>query len=93
VAPRDILKFAIGREDHLPKERIVGFLELLRDGAKFVGDWAIYTAPALAARIVWTKLGESRGHWSGTALSAAVQTGPCNAYRLHWKCLIQTNVG
>lgn len=64
----DIVKFAIGREDHLPRERIVGFLQLARDGAKYMGDWAIYGVLVVSARIFWTKLGRSGGLWSGIGL-------------------------
>jgi hypothetical protein len=61
LARSDILNSAIGREDHLPKEGIVCFLELLRNGAKCIDGWAKYTALAAPARIARTKLGRSGG--------------------------------
>ena len=38
----DLLKATVGREGRLPKEKFVGLLEILRDLAKDMGEWAIY---------------------------------------------------
>ena len=51
----DILKSMIGREGRVPKEKFVGFLEVLRDLAKDMGEWAIYVVLAMLAITLWKK--------------------------------------
>lgn len=51
----DILKFAIGREGRLPKEKLGGLLEILRDLGEDLGEWAIYAALAMLAITLWKK--------------------------------------
>ncbi len=51
----DILKSAIGREGRLPKEKFAGFLEVLRDLAEDMGEWAIYALLAMLAITLWKK--------------------------------------
>jgi predicted ferric reductase len=45
----DILKALIGREGRVPKEQFTGFLEVLRDLAGDLGEWAIYVVLAMLA--------------------------------------------
>jgi predicted ferric reductase len=51
----DILKSMIGREGRVPKEKFVGFLEVLRDLAKDMGEWAIYVVLVMLAITLWKK--------------------------------------
>ena len=51
----DILKTAVGREGRLPKEKFVGLLEILRDLAKDMGEWAIYALLAMLVITLWKK--------------------------------------
>jgi predicted ferric reductase len=51
----DILKSMIGREGRLPKEKFAGFLEILRDLAEDMGEWAIYALLAMLAITLWKK--------------------------------------
>ncbi len=51
----DILKSTIGREGRLPKEKFAGFLEILRDLAEDMGEWAIYAVLAMLAITLWKK--------------------------------------
>lgn len=51
----DILKSAIGREGRLPKEKYSGFLEVLRDLAKDMGEWAIYALLLMLAITLWKR--------------------------------------
>lgn len=51
----DILKSTIGREGRLPKEKFSGFLEILRDLAEDMGEWAIYAVLAMLAITLWKK--------------------------------------
>lgn len=51
----DILKSTIGREGRLPKEAAAGFLEILRDLAEDMGEWAIYALLAMLALTLWKK--------------------------------------
>ncbi len=51
----DILKATIGREGRLPKEKYTGFLEVLRDLAKDMGEWAIYGVLAMLVITLWKK--------------------------------------
>ncbi|MCK9285723.1 MAG: ferric reductase-like transmembrane domain-containing protein [Rhodocyclaceae bacterium] len=52
----DILKSMIGREGRVPKEKYVGFLEVLRDLAKDMGEWAIYAVLAMLVITLWKKV-------------------------------------
>lgn len=51
----DILKETIGRASRLPKEKYVGMLEVLRDLAEDMGEWAIYAVLAMLAITLWKK--------------------------------------
>ena len=51
----DILKSTIGREGRVPKERFVGFLEVLRDLGKDMGEWALYALLAMLLITLWKK--------------------------------------
>ena len=51
----DILKATVGRESRYPKEQFVGFLEILRDLGKDMGEWAIYAVLAMLAITLWKK--------------------------------------
>lgn len=51
----DILKATIGREGRVPKEKYTGFLEVLRDLAKDMGEWAIYAVLAMLVITLWKK--------------------------------------
>ena len=51
----DILKSTIGREGRLPKEKFTGFLEILRDLAKDMGEWAIYALLLMLAITLWKR--------------------------------------
>jgi predicted ferric reductase len=51
----DILKSSIGREGRLPKEKFTGLLEILRDLAKDMGEWAIYAVLVMLVITLWKK--------------------------------------
>ena len=51
----DILKATIGREGRLPKEKFAGFLEVLRDLAEDMGEWAIYALLFMLVITLWKK--------------------------------------
>lgn len=51
----DILKATIGREGRVPKEKFVGFLEVLRDLAEEMGEWAIYALLVMLVITLWKK--------------------------------------
>ena len=51
----DILKALIGREGRVPKEQTTGFLEVLRDLAGDMGEWAIYAVLAMLVLTLWKK--------------------------------------
>lgn len=51
----DILKATIGRESRYPKEQFVGFLDVLRDLGKDMGEWAIYAVLAMLVITLWKK--------------------------------------
>jgi len=51
----DILKSTIGREGRLPKEKFTGFLEILRDLAEDMGEWAIYALLAMLVVTLWKR--------------------------------------
>ncbi|MDP2367312.1 ferric reductase-like transmembrane domain-containing protein [Rhodoferax sp.] len=51
----DIIKAMIGRAGRLPKEKFVGLLEVLRDLAKDMGEWAIYALLAMLVITLWKK--------------------------------------
>lgn len=51
----DILKSTIGREGRLPKEKFVGLMEILRDLAKDMGEWAIYAVLVMLVITLWKK--------------------------------------
>ena len=51
----DILKAAIGRVGRVPKETFTGMLEILRDLAGDMGEWAIYAVLAMLAITLWKK--------------------------------------
>lgn len=51
----DILKSTIGREGRLPKEKYTGFLEVLRDLAKDMGEWAIYAVLLMLVITLWRR--------------------------------------
>lgn len=51
----DILKALIGREGRVPKEKFAGLLEVLRDLAEDMGEWAIYGVLAMLAITLWKR--------------------------------------
>ncbi|WP_428827532.1 ferric reductase-like transmembrane domain-containing protein [Azonexus sp. IMCC34842] len=51
----DILKGMIGREGRLPKEKFAGLLDVMRDLAEDMGEWAIYAVLAMLAITLWKK--------------------------------------
>lgn len=51
----DILKSLIGRSGRVPKQQFTGFLEVLRDLSKDMGEWAIYAVLAMLAITLWKK--------------------------------------
>jgi predicted ferric reductase len=51
----DIVKSAVGRSGRLPKEKFIGLLEVLRDLAEDMGEWAIYAVLAMLAITLWKK--------------------------------------
>lgn len=51
----DILKATIGRAGRIPKETFTGFLEVLRDLAGEMGEWAIYALLAMLAVTLWKR--------------------------------------
>lgn len=51
----DILKALVGRAGRVPKENYSGFLEVLRDLAKDLGEWAIYVVLAMLAITLWRR--------------------------------------
>ncbi len=50
-----ILKSSIGRAGRLPKEKYTGLLEVLRDLAEEMGEWAIYVVLAMLVITLWKK--------------------------------------
>lgn len=51
----DILKAMIGREGRLPKEKYTGLLEVLRELAEDMGEWAIYAVLAMLVLTLWKR--------------------------------------
>jgi len=51
----DLLKAAIGRAGRLPKVKYQGLLEVLRDLAKDMGEWAIYAVLLMLAITLWQR--------------------------------------
>lgn len=51
----DILKSMVGREGRIPKETYSGLLEVLRDLAEDMGEWAIYAVLAMIAVTLWKR--------------------------------------
>lgn len=51
----DILKALFGREGRLPKANDTGLLEILRDLAEDMGEWAIYAVLAMLALTLWKR--------------------------------------
>ena len=51
----DILKALIGREGRVPKESFAGFLEVIRDLAKDMGEWAFYLLLAMLLITLWKR--------------------------------------
>ncbi len=51
----DLLKAIIGREGRVPQENFGGFIEVLRDLAEDLGEWAIYALLAMLAISLWQR--------------------------------------
>lgn len=51
----DILKALVGRNGRLPKEKLAAFLEMLRDLAEDMGEWAIYALLAMLVLTMWKR--------------------------------------
>ena len=51
----DVLKSTIGRQGRLPKEKLTGLLEVMRDLGKDMGEWAIYLLLAMLVITLWKK--------------------------------------
>ena len=49
----DLLKALIGRQGRVPKEKFNGFLEVLRDVAEDLGEWAIYVLLVMLLITLW----------------------------------------
>lgn len=52
----DLLKVMAGREGRVPKENVSGMLEVLRDLAEDMGEWAIYAVLLMLALTLWKRL-------------------------------------
>jgi predicted ferric reductase len=50
-----ILKATVGREGRIPKEQFTGFLEVMRDLAKDMGEWAFYLVLAMLVITLWKR--------------------------------------
>jgi predicted ferric reductase len=66
----DVLKALIGREGRLPKEKYSGFLEVLRDLAEDMGEWAIYAVLAMLAITLWKRFPYRKWHFLHQAMPA-----------------------
>ena len=51
----DILKATIGREGRVPKENLTGFLEVMRDLAEDMGEWAFYLVLVMLIISLWKR--------------------------------------
>ncbi|NMG75271.1 ferredoxin reductase family protein [Aromatoleum diolicum] len=51
----DLIKAFFGREGRLPKEHEGGFLEVMRDLAEELGEWAIYALLAMLVLALWKR--------------------------------------
>jgi predicted ferric reductase len=51
----DVLKAWVGRAGRAPEEHFVGFLEVFRDAAEDLGEWAIYGLLAMLAIALWRR--------------------------------------
>ncbi len=51
----DVLKAMVGREGRIPKESYAGLLEVMRDLAEDMGEWAIYAVLAMLAITLWKR--------------------------------------
>jgi predicted ferric reductase len=51
----DLLKAVIGRQGRVPKEKFNGFLEVLRDVAEDLGEWAIYVLLVMLVITLWQR--------------------------------------
>lgn len=51
----DILKSTIGRVGRLPKEKFTGLLEVLRDLAEDMGEWALYALLIMLVITLWKR--------------------------------------
>ena len=51
----DILKATISREGRIPKEKYTGFLEVMRDLAEDMGEWAFYVVLIMLAITLWKR--------------------------------------
>ena len=51
----DVLKALFGRSGRLPKDNDTGLLEILRDLAEDMGEWAIYAVLAMLALTLWKR--------------------------------------
>lgn len=51
----DVLKAVVGRAGRLPEEKYTGFLEVLRDLAEEMGEWAIYALLAMLLITLWKR--------------------------------------
>lgn len=51
----DILKALVGRAGRLPEEKYTGILEVLRDLAEEMGEWAIYAVLAMLLITLWKR--------------------------------------
>lgn len=51
----DVLKATVGRAGRVPKEQSAGFMEVLRDLAEEMGEWAFYVVLAMLAITLWKR--------------------------------------
>ncbi|MBP9805671.1 MAG: ferric reductase-like transmembrane domain-containing protein [Candidatus Accumulibacter sp.] len=51
----DILKATIGREGRVPKENYTGFVEVMRDLGKDMGEWAFYILLVMLVITLWKR--------------------------------------
>jgi predicted ferric reductase len=66
----DVIKALVGREGRLPKEKYAGFLEVLRDLAQDMGEWAIYAVLAMLAITLWKRFPYRRWRFLHQAMPA-----------------------
>lgn len=75
----DVIKALVGREGRLPKEKYSGFLEVLRDLAEDMGEWAIYAVLAMLAITLWKRFPYRKWRFLHQAMPAIYLMLACHA--------------